>query len=158
MEILQLIALFYYYYYFWELSDSPNSYSVLHFQHHSWIQTPSIAGRPCWCCSPLSLLDCWRSSSTSSKGLHEFRRTTSPGCHVVCRWTRTSFAFGPVRKIPWIHVQTEDSHEKEPEVISTVGPNDIMSKVKHSEFSSPKDLMDKELEARSRGRQKAIKK
>lgn len=59
-----------------------------------------------------------------------------------------------VRKIPWIHVQTEDSHEKEPEVISTVGPNDIMSKVKHSEFSSPKELMEKELEARSRGRQK----
>lgn len=57
-----------------------------------------------------------------------------------------------VRKIPWIHVQTEDSHEKEPEVISTVGPNDIMSKVKHSEFSSPKELMEKELEARSRGR------
>ncbi|XP_075894513.1 VPS10 domain-containing receptor SorCS3 [Nelusetta ayraudi] len=55
------------------------------------------------------------------------------------------------RKIPWIHVQTEDSHEKEPEVISTVGPNDIMSKVKHSEFSSPKELMEKELEARSRG-------
>lgn len=57
-----------------------------------------------------------------------------------------------VRKIPWIHVQTEDSHEKEPEVISTVGQNDIMSKVKHSEFSSPKELMEKELDARSRGR------
>lgn len=56
-----------------------------------------------------------------------------------------------IRKIPWIHVQTEDSHEKEPEVISTVGQNDIMSKVKHSEFSSPKELMEKELEAGSRG-------
>lgn len=56
-----------------------------------------------------------------------------------------------VRKIPWIHVQTEDSHEKEPEVISTVGPNDNMSKVKLSEFPSPKELMEKELEARSRG-------
>ncbi|XP_066527997.1 VPS10 domain-containing receptor SorCS3 [Hoplias malabaricus] len=26
------------------------------------------------------------------------------------------------RKIPWIHVQTEDTHEKEPEMISAVGP------------------------------------
>lgn len=55
------------------------------------------------------------------------------------------------RKIPWIHVQTEDSHEKEPEVISTVGQNDNMSKVKLSEFPSPKELMAKDLEARSRG-------
>uniref|UniRef100_A0A7N6A132 PKD domain-containing protein n=1 Tax=Anabas testudineus TaxID=64144 RepID=A0A7N6A132_ANATE len=55
------------------------------------------------------------------------------------------------RKIPWIHVQTEDSHEKEPEVISTVGQNDNMSKVKLSEFPTPKELMEKELEARSRG-------
>ncbi|KAK2824400.1 hypothetical protein Q5P01_021575 [Channa striata] len=55
------------------------------------------------------------------------------------------------RKIPWIHVQTEDSHKKEPEVISTVGQNDNMSKVKLSEFPSPKELMEKELEARSRG-------
>uniref|UniRef100_A0A3B5AIP4 VPS10 domain-containing receptor SorCS3-like n=1 Tax=Stegastes partitus TaxID=144197 RepID=A0A3B5AIP4_9TELE len=55
------------------------------------------------------------------------------------------------RKIPWIHVQTEDSHEKEPEVISTVGQNDTMSKVKLSEFPSQKELMEKELEARTRG-------
>ncbi|KAG7219603.1 hypothetical protein INR49_018980, partial [Caranx melampygus] len=55
------------------------------------------------------------------------------------------------RKIPWIHVQTEDSHEKEPEVISTVGQNDNMSKVKLSEFPSPKELMAKDLESRSRG-------
>ncbi|XP_053292323.1 VPS10 domain-containing receptor SorCS3 [Pleuronectes platessa] len=55
------------------------------------------------------------------------------------------------RKIPWIHVETEDSHEKEPEVISTVGQNDNMSKVKLSDFSAPKELMAKDLEARSRG-------
>ncbi|XP_073337972.1 VPS10 domain-containing receptor SorCS3 [Pagrus major] len=55
------------------------------------------------------------------------------------------------RKIPWIHVQTEDSHEKDPEVISTVGQNDTMTKVKLSEFPSQKELMEKELEARSRG-------
>lgn len=55
------------------------------------------------------------------------------------------------RKIPWIHVQTEDSQEKDPEVISTVGQNDNMTKVKLSEFPSQKELMEKELEARSRG-------
>lgn len=60
------------------------------------------------------------------------------------------------RKIPWIHVQTEDSHEKEPEVISTVGQNDNMSKVKLSEFPSPKELMAKDLETRSRGTQQNI--
>ncbi|XP_032409521.1 VPS10 domain-containing receptor SorCS3 isoform X1 [Xiphophorus hellerii] len=55
------------------------------------------------------------------------------------------------RKIPWIHVETEDPHEKDPEVISTVGQNDAMSKVKLSEFPSQKELMEKELEGRSRG-------
>lgn len=57
-----------------------------------------------------------------------------------------------IRKMPWIHVQAEDRHEKEQEVISTVGQNDNMSKVKLSEFPSPKELMEKELEARSRGK------
>lgn len=55
------------------------------------------------------------------------------------------------RKIPWIHVQTEEINEKEPEVISPGAPGDIMSKVKLSEFPSQKELMEKELEARSRG-------
>nr|XP_057914257.1 VPS10 domain-containing receptor SorCS3 [Doryrhamphus excisus] len=55
------------------------------------------------------------------------------------------------RKIPWIHVETEDSQEKEPEVISTVSQNDNMSKVKLSEFPSEKEFMEKELEARKRG-------
>lgn len=48
-------------------------------------------------------------------------------------------------------MQTEDNHEKEPEVISTVGQNDAMSKVKLTEFPSQKELMEKELEGRSRG-------
>ncbi|XP_061915195.1 VPS10 domain-containing receptor SorCS3-like [Entelurus aequoreus] len=55
------------------------------------------------------------------------------------------------RKIPWIHVETEESREKEPEVISTVSQNDNMSKVKLSEFPSEKEFMGKELEARKRG-------
>lgn len=64
--------------------------------------------------------------------------------------TSTSDLLG-LRKIPWIHVQTEEINEKEPEVISTVAPGDIMSKVKLSEFPSQKELMEKELEARTRG-------
>lgn len=56
-----------------------------------------------------------------------------------------------LRKIPWIHVQTEEINEKEPEVISTVAPSDIMAKVKLSEFPSQKELMEKEVEVRSRG-------
>lgn len=36
-------------------------------------------------------------------------------------------------------------------MISTVGQNDIMTKVKHSEFPTPNELMEKELEARNRG-------
>lgn len=55
------------------------------------------------------------------------------------------------RKIPWINVQTEEINEKEQEVISTVGQKDIMSKVKLSDFSSQKELMEREQEARSRG-------
>uniref|UniRef100_A0AAV2JPK1 PKD domain-containing protein n=1 Tax=Knipowitschia caucasica TaxID=637954 RepID=A0AAV2JPK1_KNICA len=82
------------------------------------------------------------------------------------------------RKIPWIHVQTEDTQEKEPEVISTVSPSDNMSnlsaipknvpkmttcmssmpptmsstmpRVKLSDFPCQKELLEKELEARSR--------
>lgn len=36
-------------------------------------------------------------------------------------------------------------------MISTVGQNDNMTKVKLSEFPSQKELMERELEARSRG-------
>ncbi|XP_057704524.1 VPS10 domain-containing receptor SorCS3 isoform X1 [Corythoichthys intestinalis] len=55
------------------------------------------------------------------------------------------------RKIPWIHVETEDSREKEPEVISTVSQNDNMSKVNLADFPSGKEFLEKELESRKRG-------
>ncbi|KAM6956470.1 VPS10 domain-containing receptor SorCS3 [Aplochiton taeniatus] len=61
------------------------------------------------------------------------------------------FVYKFKRKIPWIHVQAEDRREKEPEVIGTVAQKDSLSKVNLSEFPSQKDLMEKELEARSRG-------
>uniref|UniRef100_A0A674CPK0 Sortilin related VPS10 domain containing receptor 3b n=1 Tax=Salmo trutta TaxID=8032 RepID=A0A674CPK0_SALTR len=62
------------------------------------------------------------------------------------------FIFKFKRKIPWIHVQAEENQEKEPERIGTVGQNNTMSKMKHSEFPSEKELMEKELEARTRGK------
>ncbi|CDQ93921.1 unnamed protein product [Oncorhynchus mykiss] len=61
------------------------------------------------------------------------------------------FIFKFKRKIPWIHVQAEENQEKEPERIGTVRQKNTMSKIKHSEFPSEKELTEKELEARTRG-------
>ncbi|KAM9809187.1 VPS10 domain-containing receptor SorCS3 isoform 1-T3 [Syngnathus typhle] len=55
------------------------------------------------------------------------------------------------RKIPWIHVETEDSREKEPEMISTVSQKDDMPKVNLADFPSEKDFTEKQLDARKRG-------
>ncbi|XP_072512789.1 LOW QUALITY PROTEIN: VPS10 domain-containing receptor SorCS3 [Salminus brasiliensis] len=53
------------------------------------------------------------------------------------------------RKIPWINIYAEVNHEKEQEMIGTVGQNDATTpKITLSEFSSPKELMEKELEVR----------
>ncbi|XP_062866910.1 VPS10 domain-containing receptor SorCS3 [Trichomycterus rosablanca] len=52
------------------------------------------------------------------------------------------------RKIPWINIYAEVNHEKEQEMIGTVEQNDTTPKIKLSEFSSPKELMDKDLEVR----------
>ncbi|XP_051561251.1 VPS10 domain-containing receptor SorCS3-like [Myxocyprinus asiaticus] len=54
------------------------------------------------------------------------------------------------RKIPWINIYAEVNHEKEQEMISTVGQNDATPKIALSEFSTQKELMDKELEARAK--------
>lgn len=40
------------------------------------------------------------------------------------------------------------NQEKEQEMIGTVGQNDTTPKIKLSEFSSPKELMEKDLEVR----------
>ncbi|XP_052437367.1 VPS10 domain-containing receptor SorCS3 [Carassius gibelio] len=77
------------------------------------------------------------------------------------------------RKIPWIHVETEDTHEKEPEMISAVGQEKNGTRTtatsfttcnthttfpsntgKHDSFSHlppPRELMEKELEAHNTG-------
>ncbi|KAL7852588.1 hypothetical protein SRHO_G00183730 [Serrasalmus rhombeus] len=53
------------------------------------------------------------------------------------------------RKIPWLNIYAEVNHEKEQEMIGTVGQNDATTpKITLSEFSSPKELMEKELEVR----------
>ncbi|XP_016124849.1 VPS10 domain-containing receptor SorCS3-like [Sinocyclocheilus grahami] len=54
------------------------------------------------------------------------------------------------RKIPWINIYAEVNHEKEQEMISTVGQNDTTPKITLSEFSTQKELMEKELEARAK--------
>uniref|UniRef100_A0A8C1YXS6 PKD domain-containing protein n=1 Tax=Cyprinus carpio TaxID=7962 RepID=A0A8C1YXS6_CYPCA len=54
------------------------------------------------------------------------------------------------RKIPWINIYAEVNHEKEQEMISTVGQNDATPKITLSEFSTQKELMEKELEARAK--------
>ncbi|XP_055363820.1 VPS10 domain-containing receptor SorCS3 isoform X5 [Betta splendens] len=52
------------------------------------------------------------------------------------------------RKIPWINVYAEVNQEKEQEMIGSVGQGDSTPKITLSEFSTSKELMDKELEAR----------
>uniref|UniRef100_A0A673NH13 VPS10 domain-containing receptor SorCS3-like n=1 Tax=Sinocyclocheilus rhinocerous TaxID=307959 RepID=A0A673NH13_9TELE len=51
------------------------------------------------------------------------------------------------QKIPWINIYAEVNHEKEQEMISTVGQNDATPKITLNEFSTQKELMEKELEA-----------
>uniref|UniRef100_A0A8C1UL00 PKD domain-containing protein n=1 Tax=Cyprinus carpio TaxID=7962 RepID=A0A8C1UL00_CYPCA len=48
------------------------------------------------------------------------------------------------RKIPWINIYAEVNHEKEQEMISTVGQNDATPKITLSEFSTQKELMEKD--------------
>uniref|UniRef100_A0A8C2EPK5 Sortilin related VPS10 domain containing receptor 3b n=1 Tax=Cyprinus carpio TaxID=7962 RepID=A0A8C2EPK5_CYPCA len=80
------------------------------------------------------------------------------------------------RKIPWIHVETEDTHEKEPEMISAVGqekngthttatsftvcnthttqtpfPSNTGTHNSFSHLPPPRELMEKELEAHNTG-------
>ncbi len=76
-------------------------------------------------------------------------------------------------KIPWIHVETEDTHEKEPEMISAVGqekngtrttatsfttcsthtsfPSNTGTHNSFSHLPPPRELMEKELEAHNTG-------
>ncbi|XP_051559211.1 VPS10 domain-containing receptor SorCS3 [Myxocyprinus asiaticus] len=54
------------------------------------------------------------------------------------------------RKIPWINIYAEVNHEKEQEMISTVGQNNTTPKITLSEFSTQKELMEKELEAHAK--------
>ncbi|KAM9793122.1 VPS10 domain-containing receptor SorCS3 [Neosynchiropus ocellatus] len=52
------------------------------------------------------------------------------------------------RKIPWINIYAEVSQEKEQEMIGSVGQNNTAPKITLSELSTPKELMEKDIEAR----------
>lgn len=52
------------------------------------------------------------------------------------------------RKIPWINIYAEVNQEKEQEMIGSVGQNDSTPKITLSEFSTAKELMEKDLDAR----------
>lgn len=59
-----------------------------------------------------------------------------------------SLLFQMVRKIPWINIYAEVNQEKEQEMIGSVGQGDSTPKITLSEFSTSKELMEKELDAR----------
>uniref|UniRef100_A0A8C4NQG3 PKD domain-containing protein n=1 Tax=Dicentrarchus labrax TaxID=13489 RepID=A0A8C4NQG3_DICLA len=52
------------------------------------------------------------------------------------------------RKIPWINIYAEVNQEKEQEMIGSVGQGESTPKITLSEFSTSKELMEKELDAR----------
>ncbi|XP_048104453.1 VPS10 domain-containing receptor SorCS3 isoform X1 [Alosa alosa] len=54
------------------------------------------------------------------------------------------------RKIPWINIYAEVNHEKEQEMINTVGQSETAPKITLSEFPTQKELMEKELECRAK--------
>ncbi|XP_053708942.1 VPS10 domain-containing receptor SorCS3 isoform X2 [Synchiropus splendidus] len=52
------------------------------------------------------------------------------------------------RKIPWINIYAEVNQEKEQEMIGSVGQNNSAPKITLSELSTPKELMEKDMETR----------
>ncbi|XP_006630890.2 VPS10 domain-containing receptor SorCS3 [Lepisosteus oculatus] len=52
------------------------------------------------------------------------------------------------RKIPWINIYAEVNHEKEQEMIGSVSQSESAPKITLSEFSSPEERLEKELETR----------
>ncbi|KAG2462724.1 SORC1 protein, partial [Polypterus senegalus] len=52
------------------------------------------------------------------------------------------------RKIPWINIYAEVNHEKEQEMIGSVSQTENTPKITLSEFATPEELMEKEVEPR----------
>uniref|UniRef100_A0A8C8HG41 PKD domain-containing protein n=1 Tax=Oncorhynchus tshawytscha TaxID=74940 RepID=A0A8C8HG41_ONCTS len=52
------------------------------------------------------------------------------------------------RKIPWMNIYAEVNQEKEQEMIGSVSQSDSTPKTTLSEFSTPKEVMEKEMDAR----------
>lgn len=62
----------------------------------------------------------------------------------------------PIRKIPWINIYAEVNQEKEQEMIGSVGQGDSTPKITLSEFSTSKELMEKELDARVKRKSRCV--
>lgn len=60
------------------------------------------------------------------------------------------------RKIPWINIYAEVNQEKEQEMIGSVGQGDSTPKITLSEFSTSKELMEKELDARVKRKSRSV--
>lgn len=60
--------------------------------------------------------------------------------------------FRILRKIPWINIYAEVNQEKEQEMIGSVGQGDATPKITLSEFSTAKEVMEKELDTRGRSK------
>uniref|UniRef100_A0A8C7HB74 VPS10 domain-containing receptor SorCS3-like n=1 Tax=Oncorhynchus kisutch TaxID=8019 RepID=A0A8C7HB74_ONCKI len=56
------------------------------------------------------------------------------------------------RKIPWMNIYAEVNQEKEQEMIGSVSQSDSTPKTTLSEFSTPKEVMEKEMDARVKRR------
>ncbi|KAK6300548.1 hypothetical protein J4Q44_G00286460 [Coregonus suidteri] len=56
------------------------------------------------------------------------------------------------RKIPWINIYAEVNQEKEQEMIGSVSQNDSTPKITLSEFSTPTEVLEKEMDARVKWR------
>ncbi|XP_035258745.1 VPS10 domain-containing receptor SorCS3 isoform X1 [Anguilla anguilla] len=55
------------------------------------------------------------------------------------------------RKIPWINIYAEVNHEKEQEMIGSVSQTENTPKISLSEFPTPKELLEKQMDVRVKG-------
>lgn len=76
--------------------------------------------------------------------------------NIILRLICLSLLLHIFRKIPWINIYAEVNQEKEQEMIGSVGQGDSTPKITLSEFSTSKELMEKELDARVKSKWKAF--
>lgn len=76
--------------------------------------------------------------------------------NIALRFICQSLLLQIFRKIPWINIYAEVNQEKEQEMIGSVGQGDSTPKITLSEFSTSKELMEKELDARVKSKGRAF--